>query len=124
MKYKLVQKGKPGDPSAPKKWYANPVNAGTISAHRMGNEIAGRSSLTRGDVQNVIENLLDELPKYLMAGYSVSLGNFGTLRLSLSGEGADTEAEYSPNRIKSVKVLFTPAPEMKKALESVTFEKA
>lgn len=123
MKYKLVQKGMPGNPDAPKKWYANPVNQGTLSVGQLSNRIAGRSSLTRGDILNVIENLLDELPMYLTEGYSVNLGNFGTLRLSLSSEGAETAEQYSPDKIKNVKVIFTPGVEMKRQLEEVKFEK-
>lgn len=123
-KYKLVEKGNPANTAAPKKWYANPVNQGTVSNFQISQDIAGRSSLTRGDVQNVIENLLDELPKYLVEGYSVNLGSFGTLRLSISGEGAETEAAYTPDKIKNVKVIFTPGLQMKKALEDVRFEKA
>jgi hypothetical protein len=28
MKYRLVERGNPAKPGIPKKWYANPVNAG------------------------------------------------------------------------------------------------
>ncbi|MDR1336050.1 MAG: DNA-binding protein, partial [Tannerella sp.] len=49
MKYKVVEKGNPSDPTAPKKQYANAVNAGRLTIKDFAKEIAGRSSLTRGD---------------------------------------------------------------------------
>ena len=124
MKYKLVEKGNPQKPDAPKKWYANPVNQGVISKAQISKEISGRSSLTAGDISNVIENLIEELPKYLIAGNSVKLGEFGTFRLSISGEGSDTKEGYSASNIKSAKVIFTPGTELKKALDAIHYEKA
>lgn len=123
MKYKLVQRTNPQDKTAPAKWYANAVNEGKIGKREISCEIAGRSSLTSGDVSNVIENLLDELPKYLMMGKSVSLGEFGTLRLSLASEGAETPEKFNSGMISKVKVVFTPGVDLKKAIENVLFER-
>lgn len=124
MKYKVMQKLNPLKPEAKRKWYASPVKTGTISNYQLSKEIAGQSSLTRGDVMNVIENIIDEMPKYLIEGYSVNLNNFGTLRLSLSSEGVNEREEFSANKIKNVRVVFTPSPEFKRILENVKFEQA
>jgi predicted histone-like DNA-binding protein len=89
MKFKVIQKRNPAQPDAAGKWYASPVNAGKLTIKDFANEIAGRSSLTRGDIENVLINFLDELPTFLKVGMSVKLGDFGTVRLGLSSEGAD-----------------------------------
>lgn len=123
MKFKLVKKGNPMKQEQPKKWYATSVNQGVINEEQISKEIAGRSSLTRGDVSNVLENLIDELPKYLIAGNSVKLGNFGSFRLSLSGEGSNTPEEFDTSNIKKVKVIFTPGTGLKKELIDISFEK-
>ena len=52
MKIKLIEKRKPGTKTGPGKFYANPVNIGCKTLK----DIAGRSSLTRGDIENVLEN--------------------------------------------------------------------
>lgn len=52
MKIKLIEKRKPGTKTGPGKFYANPVNVGCKTLK----DIAGRSSLTRGDIENVLEN--------------------------------------------------------------------
>ena len=123
MKYKLIQKGKPGDPDAPKKWYATPIKSGTITQKNLAQQISGRSSLTSGDVNNVIQNLLELLPQELIKGNSVQLGDFDTFRLSFSSDGVDTEKDFTKDKIKGVKILFTPSNDFKKTLSDMKLEK-
>lgn len=122
MKYKLIERRNPQKPEEPKKWFANPVNQGTVSTYQLSKKISGRSSLTRGDISNVLENLIDELPTYLINGHSVKLGDFGTLRLSISGKGSDTPESYTTANIEKVKVIFTPGTKLKKELGDINFE--
>ncbi len=72
MKFRLVEKVNPLDRSK-KKWYANPVNTGKMGQREMSKLLEEKSSLTIGDISNVIENLLAELPRQLIDGKSVSL---------------------------------------------------
>jgi hypothetical protein len=67
--------------------------------------------------------LLDTIPKYLLMGKSVSLGDLGTLRISFSSEGVATEGEFNTGKISGVKVLFIPGVALKKSIGSITFEK-
>ncbi|MCE5332053.1 MAG: HU family DNA-binding protein [Bacteroidales bacterium] len=122
MKYKLIERANPQDRSKVK-WYANPVNDGKITQRDIAKEIVTTSSLSRGDITSVIENLLDAMPKYLLMGKSVSLGEFGTLRLSFTSEGVDTADQFNTNLISGVKVVFTPGVELKKSLDEIKFEK-
>lgn len=121
MKIKLVERANPQNRKE-SKWYANAVNAGTKSIRDIAAGIAGRSSLTRGDVENVLSNFVDELPGYLKDGFSLQLGELGTLRLSLASEGAKTPEEFNTKSITS-KVIFTPSVMMKRELESISFER-
>ena len=121
MKFKLNLKGNPSQPTAPKKWYPVAVNAGKLTIKDFAKEIAGRSSLTRGDIESVLLNFLDELPTFLKTGLSVQLGDFGTLRLSLAGEGADSPDVFKVGSI-NVKVIFTPSVELKNSLKDIHFE--
>lgn len=121
MKIKLIQKANPTNRDE-KKWYANAVNAGTKDLKAISKVIAGRSSLTSGDIQNVLQNFVDELPTLLMDGFSLQLGGFGTLRLSLSSTGSVTEAAFDTHTIKS-KVVFTPGHEIKHDLDDTHYER-
>ena len=123
MKYKLVERKNPQQPTAAGKLYASPVNDGKVSQKEIAAEIVGMSSLARGDVANVIESLLDTVPKYLLMGKSVSLGELGTLRISFSSEGVATEEEFNVGKISGVRVLFTPSPALRKSIGDIKFEK-
>lgn len=122
MKYKVIKRANPQDRSK-EKWYASPMNEGKVSKAELTKEIVNASSLSRGDVSNVIENLLEAIPKYLLMGKSVSLGELGTLRLSFSSEGADQADQVKATMISNTKVVFTPGVELKSALEKIKFEK-
>lgn len=122
MKYKLIQKKNPQAPEAPKKWYASPVNVGTLTLSEIASEIAGRSSLTQGDVENVLRNLLEQMPVFLRIGMSVKLGDFGIFRLSLSSEGKERPEEFSGANIRNIRILFTPSKTLKASIASVPVE--
>jgi predicted histone-like DNA-binding protein len=121
MKYRLVSKANPLDRSK-SKWYASPVNDGKISKADLAREIVGISALSRGDVSSVIENLIDILPKYLLMGKSVSLGELGTLRVSFSSEGVEEQKQFNVNKISGVKIIFTPGTLLKGQLRDLRFE--
>ena len=114
MKIKLIEKRKPGTKTGPGKFYANPVNVGRKTLKDIAKDIAGRSSLTRGDIENVLSNFVDRLPSYLRDG-------FGTMRLTLSSEGSLTEKAFNIEKIKP-RVTFTPSTELKKELADNSYE--
>ena len=120
MKIKMVQRKNPQKKSEVK-YYASPVNAGKKNLRDIAHDIAGRSSLTRGDIENVLSNFMDCLPHYLRDGFSVQLGEFGTMRLTLSSEGATTVKAFKTETIKP-RVTFTPGVELKAALRENSYE--
>ena len=123
MKYKLIERGNPGNASAPKKWYASPVQSGkTVTIEEMAKQISGRSSLTRGDLYSALQNVVDELPLFLLMGRSVQLGEFGTLRLSFSSDGVEDPKNFNTNMIRGVKIIFTPGKLIKSEIDNLTFE--
>ncbi len=123
MKYKLIERGNPGNKDAQKKWYASPVQSGkAVTIDELAKQIAGRSSLTRGDLNNALQNVVDELPLFLMMGRSVQLGDFGTLRLSFSSDGVEDPKKFNTEMIRSVKIIFTPGKLIKSEIENLTFE--
>ena len=120
MKIKMVQRKNPQKKSEVK-FYASPVNAGKKTLRDIARDIAGRSSLTRGDIENVLTNFMECLPSYLRDGFSVQLGEFGTMRLTLSSEGALNEKAFKTETIKP-RVTFTPGVELKAALRDNSYE--
>lgn len=120
MKINLVERANPQNRSE-KKWYANAVNAGTKTMKTISEDIAGRSSLTKGDIENVLSNFVDLLPALLKDGFSVQLGDFGTIRLSLSSKGAENPETFDTKTIEP-KVVFTPSVIMKNEIKTIKYE--
>jgi predicted histone-like DNA-binding protein len=122
MKYKLTKRVNPQNRTK-EKWYAAPVNDGKVTKTAIATEIVLMSSLSRGDVSNTIENLLDVVPKHLLMGKSVCLGELGILRISFSSEGVENPDDFNVGMIKGTRVIFTPSVELKKAIANIKFEK-
>ena len=120
MKIKMVPRKNPQKKSEVK-FYASPMNLGRKTLKDIAKDIAGRSSLTRGDIENVLSNFIDCLPGYLRDGFSVQLSEFGTMRLTLSSEGSLTEKDFNIEKIKP-RVTFTPGVELKAALRDNSYE--
>ena len=120
MKIRLVPKKNP-QKREEVKFYANPVNLGHKSLDDIARDIAGRSSLTRGDVSNVLYNFIDCLPHYLRDGFSIQLGEFGSMRVTLSSKGSETEKAFKTETIKP-RVVFTPGTELKRKLAANSYE--
>lgn len=104
------------------KFYASPVNSGKVTLKELAARIERNSSLSKGDILNVISNLLDELPEYLKDGKSVKLGDFGTLRISFSSEGVDKPEQVNASLIKKKRVIFTPGTILMHQIDDMSFE--
>jgi len=91
-----------------KKWYATPRLTGKRDLKSLSKDLAEVSSLSAGDVHNVIVNLIDQFPKWLIEGNSVKLDGFGIFRLSFSSEGEAVKEDISADSIKDIHILFEP----------------
>jgi len=122
MKYKKIQRKNPQKKEEAGKFYAAPVNSGKITLNTLSTRMERNSSLSRGDILNVLSNFLDEVPEYLKDGKSVQLGEFGTVRCSFSSEGVDKPKDVNASLIKKVRVIFTPGARLKHQLSDISFE--
>ncbi|MDR1459473.1 MAG: HU family DNA-binding protein [Bacteroidales bacterium] len=121
MKYKMTKRENP-QKRTEKKWYAAPVYNGKVTKTDISKELVSMSSLSRGEVANVIENLLEIIPKHLLTGKSISLGELGTLHISFSSKGTDDPEIFSADMVRSRKIIFTAGPELRKKMADLSFE--
>ncbi len=98
-------------------YYAIPHSSGVIGVREIANRIADGSTLTVIDVVAVLEGFLMRLPDFLAKGYTVQLGDFGSMRLTFKSVGKESKKDVTANDIGSVRVLFRSASELKKTLE-------
>ena len=94
-----------------KLWHLNLVKAGgTVATQQLAEVIAEKSSLTAGDVQNVVRNLMSVMREYLLNSRSVRLDGLGTftMKACTRGKGVESADKVSPNQITALKCRFTP----------------
>ncbi|MDR2897347.1 MAG: HU family DNA-binding protein [Spirochaetaceae bacterium] len=104
------------------KWYFTQERSGTVGMKEIAGEIAKRSSLSSGDVQSVLSNLVELLPVFLKIGQSIRLEGFGSFRLSVTSEGTETAEELTFHQVQKVKLVFLPSKELKRSFEDISFE--
>jgi predicted histone-like DNA-binding protein len=88
------------------KYYGKVQASGTADFEVLADEIAYATTLTDGDVANVLRALVKQMKKHLADGKIVKLDGFGSFQFQLSGKGADTEKEYSTSLIKKMNIQF------------------
>jgi len=81
-----------------KQWHLTLVKVGKmVTSQQLAEVIAEKSSLTPGDVHNVIRNLMTAMRKELLNSRSVRLEGLGTftMKACTQGHGVDQEEEES-----------------------------
>lgn len=124
VKYSLaLMSSKPGDDKAPKKYYAKAQADGEVTMDEMAEEIAYATSLTDGDVLNVLRALIRQTKVQLAAGKIVKMENFGTFQIQLCSTGAESKEKFSASNITGVHIQFRPGKMVKPATraESLSF---
>ena len=123
MKYKLIKRRNPSNPYSYNKFHAIPVYHSLVDMKEIAKEISERSSLSSGDVFNVLQNLTDILPRYLTDGKRIQLGDLGIFRLLFSSEGVDNKDDFKLSKIRGIKINFSAGKEIKKQIKNIRFEK-
>jgi predicted histone-like DNA-binding protein len=121
--FNVVERGKPGSPETPKKFYPSIVSSGKVSQRDVAKRAAEMSTVSAADTAAVVENFLTIIAQELAKGNIVQLGEFGSFWLRTETEGADTAEEVRANQITNVLVKFTPGKEFQQVLDTITFEK-
>jgi predicted histone-like DNA-binding protein len=123
IKFNVVERGNPGNPEAPKKFYPSIQSSGRVTTRELAEQASQMSTLTTMDMMAAIESFLTIVPRELAKGNIVELGDFGNFWLRSSTEGTETAAEVRGNQVLSVLPRFIPGKEFKRMLDSAEFEK-
>lgn len=124
MYYHLIERKNPLDQDEPKKFYAVPRLVGRVDAAMLAKQIATQTTLTTGDVSNVLKTFIDLLPMFMLMGKTVELEGFGTMRVSFSSDGVESEEQFSVRMMRRPKVVFLPSPELKRRIaDGITYQR-
>jgi predicted histone-like DNA-binding protein len=125
IKFNVIQRGQPGiSGGGQKKYYATAVSKGARDIEQLTKRIEKISTVSGADIRAVLYALVDVSTEELSEGLIVRLGDLGSLRISLSSEGFDSEAEVTNGAVTGAKTIFTPGPKLKAMLKALKFTKA
>lgn len=125
ISYSIAEMKNPNDQDAASKFYAKMQASGVVDLDDMAEDISYSTTLTDGDVLNVLRALIKQMKKNLMAGKIVRMEKFGTFQFQLCSEGAETEKDFSVSNIKKVNIQFRPGALVREAqnLKTLSFKK-
>ena len=125
IKYRLVlrkdmTKGAAADS---KLYYAVNKSTGTCDFEELCDQIADRSTASRGDVHVVVDGLLYILKQRLQKGETVQLGDLGHFQAVIGSKGTKLESDFNASLIKRPRIVFRPSVTLKSVTSLVKFEK-
>lgn len=125
INYSIAGMRNPSDKDAAEKFYAKMQASGVVDLNDMAEEISYATTLTDGDVLNVLRALIKQMKKNLVAGKIVRLEKFGTFQFQICSEGAETEKAFTSANITKVNIQFRPGALVREAqnLKILTFKK-
>ena len=91
------------------KWYPRAVMTETIETDELASIMQRNCTLKRADILAVISELIETMQDQLQNSKRVKLNGFGSFKIGIKGEGADSAADFSVSKnVKGLHVLFMP----------------
>ena len=124
ISYKLVQKKHPMKKNDPAKWYAVPNSAKPLSPKALTRAATAHTTTAPIELEAAMELLAAFIPQQLQQGHTVNVPGLGSFRLTFKSEGVEDINLFNAGQmIKSPRIVFTPAKELKeKTLQGLSFE--
>lgn len=107
----------------PTKFFAVPATQGVISLKELAELASDRNHASPEDVQHIILAIVNVMRREIANGRSISLGDFGSFRVSISSTGETEAAKVSAANISKLRIIFNPGKDLKNALSRATFAK-
>ena len=91
------------------KWYPRAVITQTVDTEMLATIMQRNCTLKKADIVAVISELIETMADQLQDSKRVKLNGFGSFKIGIRGEGADSAADFSTSKnIKGLHVLFHP----------------
>lgn len=125
VKFSIAKMKNPQKPEEAAKFFAKAQARETVDINKIADELAYATSLTDGDILNVIRGLIRKVKEHMADGDIVSLGEFGTFQIQLSSNGAVKEEDFIAANITKARIQFRPGELLREVtnLKTLKFEK-
>lgn len=124
VNYKLVQRKNPLKKDEPAKWYATPNSAKPLAQKALTRAATENTTTAPIEMEAAMELLAAFIPQQLKQGHTVNVPGMGTFRLTFKSDGVEDINKFNAGQmIKSPRIVFTPAKELKEGvLQGLSFE--
>lgn len=103
------------DKTSPKLFYLRqiPKTCGKVDMKTLAAAVQKNCAMTKGDVNHVIEALVEEIQANLANGNKVKLDQLGTFHMTFRCPGVETADKCTVKNISRVNIRFVPAKELR-----------
>ena len=108
-------------PNEPAKWYLCNKSIGTVSESEVARQIAEETTLNPKEAEMALAQLRKIVLRNLQAGNTVRLGDWAYFYATLQCEGAATEDEAMPAKVKKVAMHMRYEKSFQEELNRATF---
>ncbi len=123
VQYSVCLRPNPMQNGEPEKAYANLQLTGRYTTKDLCEHIAAHNGIfSRAVVEGVLIQLGTCIRELVLQGYSIVLGELGTITPSIKSQGAPTLADFSSDEITEMDVNFTPGEVFKNLRDDAEFE--
>lgn len=123
INYNVIERVNPRDVEAPRKFYAVKQNQGIVSVRDLARRISRETMLGIVETTAVVEALLAAVPELLADGKIVSLGEFGSFRLTIQSDGTESPETFNRAAIKGTKIHFRAGKEFANRLSTIEYSR-
>ncbi|HSO87025.1 MAG TPA: HU family DNA-binding protein [Draconibacterium sp.] len=123
IKFKVIERGRPGEPESVKKFYASAQTSGELTLTKLTKSIEMMSTVSGADIRAVLYAMVEVMKMSLADGQIVRLGELGSLRINISSNGEETAEDVTSRSVKSSRIVFVPGADLKNLLQNMTYEK-
>ena len=122
--YNVITRANPRDREQPLKYYATLKSVGVVGTKEIAKQMADETTLNPKEAEMSIVQLAKIAKRLLMQGYTLSLEDLGSMRLTANSTGAETAGEVSAKSIKGLNVRFSPSKAFKEEVSRSELKKA
>ena len=124
LRFKLVQRRNPQEPSAPQKYYATVVPNGKRTLKNLSERVASHTTMSAPDVYGVLMALEEEIIAALKDGAKVELGDLCSFYPVVQSDGVESPDDFNgAKHIKRKSVRVAARQSLVRNMENVSVEK-
>ena len=122
VNYALVARKNPLKKEEPAKFYPQIQHSGEVTLDEISDDIEENCTATSSDIQAVVDAIRKRIIRHLKEAKIIRLGSLGSLRLSMSSSGAESEDKFSTSLIKSARIIYVPGTKLQEMLKVLKFQ--